>query len=433
MRIPFLPTSRKRAVPDPLVPAMATSGSVIAGTKTANAPHASLADIVGRRTPILWFEAVAIVQALCVVLIDADGTEARVPDLTDTFIKAEGRVETTARYDGHAGVQPLARTLHVLVTGEQVPPPLRLFISKWISADEHPLRDFVEGLAYFARPDGAALIRAVYERYLAMPELPAGAIIPKPELEAPKPTPQPQRRRIPRWVAAAAAVAIIGGALIVWSLGGASGEASGSTFSRVVADGRRALDTAREELAQRLGIGTSSTLEARKEVPTTTPAAPPRPRLRSVQPAVIVQLPTLAIPLVRQSFDPDHGPWLITPPETLTALPQEANDDLLAAGPVDDPFTEPDVVYTNADVNVEPPQMVYPHLPRVPLPGPEVNSMEVIVGEDGSVERVRLVSAARRMTDMMLLSGAKSWRFAPALRDGQPVRYRITINWSASQ
>jgi len=59
--------------------------------------------------------------------------------------------------------------------------------------------------------------------------------------------------------------------------------------------------------------------------------------------------------------------------------------------------------------------------------------MEVIVGEDGSVERVRLVSAARRMTDMMLLSGAKSWRFAPALRDGQPVRYRITINWSASQ
>jgi hypothetical protein len=46
---------------------------------------------------------------------------------------------------------------------------------------------------------------------------------------------------------------------------------------------------------------------------------------------------------------------------------------------------------------------------------------------------VRLISAARRMTDMMLLSGAKSWRFAPALLDGQPVRYRITINWSATQ
>jgi hypothetical protein len=309
-----------------------------------------------------------------------------------------------------------------------------LFISKWISADEHPLRDFAEELTYIARPDGAALIRTVYERYLAMPELPAGAIIPKPELEAPKPQPE-RRRRIPRWVAVAAAVVIIGGALLAWSLAGASGEASGSTFSRVVADGRRVLDSAREELSQRLGIATSSTPQAAKEIPTTTPAAAPRQRPRVAQPPAIVQLPMTAIPLVRQTFDPDHVPVVIAPPETRITPLEEANEEVLAAGLAGDPVAEPDAVYTTADTNVEPPQMVYPHLARVPtsVMGPDINSMEVVVAEDGSVVRVRLISVARRMTDMMLLSGAKSWVFAPAVRDGQPVRYRITINWSATQ
>jgi outer membrane biosynthesis protein TonB len=94
------------------------------------------------------------------------------------------------------------------------------------------------------------------------------------------------------------------------------------------------------------------------------------------------------------------------------------------------PPPPPDVVYSNADVDVAPPAMVYPHLPRVDFQGPGVNSMEVVVATDGSVQRVRLISVARRMTDMMLLSGAKSWRFEPALRDGRPVRYRMVINWT---
>jgi outer membrane biosynthesis protein TonB len=58
--------------------------------------------------------------------------------------------------------------------------------------------------------------------------------------------------------------------------------------------------------------------------------------------------------------------------------------------------------------------------------------MEIIIGGNGSVERVRLVSQPRRMTDMMLLSGAKSWRFAPASKNGLPVRYRMAFAWAAT-
>jgi hypothetical protein len=191
------------------------------------------------------------------------------------------------------------------------------------------------------------------------------------------------------------------------------------------------LDAAREELAQRFGIGTSSAPEAPTvATAATVPTSVQRPRARVLAPPALPELPTAQIPVARQSFDPDHTPFLITPSEPAVSS-TVSTGDLVDPAPVEG--ISPTVVYTTTDLDVEPPQMVYPHLPRVAYPGPDVNSMEVVVGENGSVERVRLLSVARRMTDMMLLSGAKSWRFAPALRDGQPVRYRITINWSATQ
>jgi outer membrane biosynthesis protein TonB len=71
--------------------------------------------------------------------------------------------------------------------------------------------------------------------------------------------------------------------------------------------------------------------------------------------------------------------------------------------------------------------------PPLVVGGPDqaiVNRMELVISTDGTVERVRLVSEPRRMADMMLLSGAKLWRFAPAVRDGVPVRYRTTLSWT---
>jgi outer membrane biosynthesis protein TonB len=61
-----------------------------------------------------------------------------------------------------------------------------------------------------------------------------------------------------------------------------------------------------------------------------------------------------------------------------------------------------------------------------------VNVMEIIISAAGVVERVHLVSQPRRLTDMMLLSGAKSWRFAPASKNGLPVRYRMAFSWATT-
>jgi TonB family protein len=79
--------------------------------------------------------------------------------------------------------------------------------------------------------------------------------------------------------------------------------------------------------------------------------------------------------------------------------------------------------------------MVYPQVRPGTIGGPEsdFNTMEIVVSERGLVEQVRLLSTPRRMTDMMLLSGAKTWRFEPATMNGSAVRYRMEITWPTTR
>jgi hypothetical protein len=85
-------------------------------------------------------------------------------------------------------------------------------------------------------------------------------------------------------------------------------------------------------------------------------------------------------------------------------------------------------------VDVLPPKLLYPHLPPT---APEVrslsgNRMELLIGDDGMVERVKLIAGPVRWPDIMLLSSAKTWRFQPALKDGRSVRYRLVLDWTVT-
>jgi hypothetical protein len=62
----------------------------------------------------------------------------------------------------------------------------------------------------------------------------------------------------------------------------------------------------------------------------------------------------------------------------------------------------------------------------------DVNTMELVISKQGRVEQVKLMTPVKRMTDMLLLSGAKTWRFSPALKNGQPVRYRTQYSWQTT-
>lgn len=88
------------------------------------------------------------------------------------------------------------------------------------------------------------------------------------------------------------------------------------------------------------------------------------------------------------------------------------------------------VVYSAADPQVVPPTLVSPRLPKAPPPGvrlEELPEVEFVISTTGDVESVKIVSAGTGAQPGMKLSAVKNWRFEPATRGGQAVRYRHRV------
>jgi TonB family protein len=106
-------------------------------------------------------------------------------------------------------------------------------------------------------------------------------------------------------------------------------------------------------------------------------------------------------------------------------------DHVATPAPETPAVPEPDPnVYSSADDDVRPAALIRPHLPSEPPAGIErdqIGVLELTITEQGTVERVRLISPANRFEDRMLVSAAKTWQFRPATKDGRPVRFRTRI------
>jgi TonB family protein len=87
-------------------------------------------------------------------------------------------------------------------------------------------------------------------------------------------------------------------------------------------------------------------------------------------------------------------------------------------------------VYTSADPSVLPPVMIRPMLPASPpagVPPDQIGTLDLLIDETGNVEQVKLSSPANRYQERMLVSHVKTWKFKPAMREGQPVKYRTRV------
>ena len=93
------------------------------------------------------------------------------------------------------------------------------------------------------------------------------------------------------------------------------------------------------------------------------------------------------------------------------------------------------VVYSSSDSDVVPPVLTYPrYVESMEREHPNATPFQIVVDENGHVESAVL---ANHPTDMrqavsgtLLLGAAKAWRFRPATKDGQPVKYRRIIWFS---
>ena len=404
-----------------------------------------VSDVLARGIPIRWDEAVALLQEIVETITAGGGDEAPMPAFEDVLLDEQGGVRVNAARRGERGPVAAGRALHTLLATADVPLPLRLFVTQANAPETHKtLKAFAEALAYFGKPGRADLIRAICERYRST--APAASTASAPGRPAtPPPLPNnpargdqilEQRRTAPQWLMpAAVAVCVASLAAVIWFglLGGGASSAATSTVAEATdatAEGprqartrahRRPTGSGRVRKAQSLNDRQRRPLGAR---PQSTPGdrAPRRD-------------------VARESSAPLFDPSTARATEALEAQAREttkATVPLIQASReyvIAPRENEATTIYSAADADVQPPVMMYPSLPPTVFVARNadvtvINRMELVIAPDGTVERVRLVNGPTRMPDMMLLSGAKLWKFSPATRNGEAVRYRTTVTWS---
>jgi len=395
----------------------------------------SLAHVLALSVPVHWTESVAVIEELCLALTAA-GEAVLVPDAADVLITAQGTVVIPRGAPATSDVDGLGRLLNTLLDPVTTPIPLRLFVAHSIGSEKYrSVAAYGEALAYYARPDRTELIQALYRRCLTSTATVPLAMEEPPPVETPAPAPPPlvKRRKVPQWVAIAAALLV----LLAGSYLAFRRFAHGSAPTPV-----RTLAAAASNVVQsvrRLIAPSPSAVNDKPSAPvergTPVPTRPRRPSRGDGD----VQLSSQTNPSGPVAAALDGGP-LTESENSLPASPLEARsiaEGALALPPVATGvpprgvFSDP-TVYTKASLDVKPPVLFSPKLPPVPPVEPDLlgtNTMELSIDETGAVQQVLLKSKPVRLPDMLLLSAAKTWQFYPALKDGRPVKYRLSLSW----
>jgi len=443
-------------------------------------------DVLARGVPFEWPEAVALVQEL------GDGLKNSGPSRTLLTLDAlalgpDGRLGVSMEPGAVPIVRSLGHVLEQLLTNHPGPANLRL-IAMQATADGSTfssVEELARALAHFERPGRLKALTALYERARAA-EPPAGPVaVPPPA----KPEVRPetsvravataelenqarvrrsrleQLRKHGRRVAVGVATVGIAAAVIavaVWALPQLTSTprpaleqtqnspvssdavpeppAKGPRPSGAPAAARSGNATAR---AQRPAVP-----KADDSVPVTTMAPAAASVAAAVgQPAAGSQIPPRAeqeFVRARTLFDRKQfadaaagfqrvidilsNGELSPSSSTLRSTASELAALSLAA------VSNPDQrIYSRIDAGVTEPVPMREFLPREAAAGAapgNLSVLELVIDTRGFVESVRLQDPQNRYRDRWWLNAAKTWRFQPALKDGQPVRFlkRITID-----
>jgi hypothetical protein len=404
--------------------------------------------VLAASMPLHWDEAVAVLQELIVVMTSSNRDD--IPAFDDVVIDPNGTLTTRGTRRGERGPVAAGRALHALLATADVPVALRLFVTQANAPETHAsLPAFAKGLAYFGKSDRAELIRGIYARYkptaatTQVPSNPATSPQASRTPPASRPAQRPSSRRtLQRGLVAAAVIVFLATAgAVTWLLITRGprpvSDATRGPKSASTAPAAPPVKHAADSSAPRVATTKTHSLDRPvSQAATVQPSLPPR------RPATLSRPESIRVPARGDVLPSDAGQALLSPRtgparapssvgestrETAAALTNAATRDHAVAG-------TSAAIYSNDDADVQPPVMLFPQLPPpLMIGGPSdgrVNRMELVVAPDGSVERVRLIGAPSRMPDMMLLSGAKLWKFTPAVKDGVQVRYRTMVTWT---
>ena len=391
-----------------------------------------LDDLMTRDVAVEWFESVALVQAVCKEIIEAGKEPDGFPTAADLLLQPDGSIGVMRIAAGEDAARAAARMITNL-GGGPFPVQLRLALSQAAAGEPatSTLRAFSDTLRFFERPNPQDILQHLYKRVSTAPsktQAPA-QVASAPAVQDKPPTPETTKekkkgRRRGRLAAAAAVIVVAASvSLVFFGFGGADTQI------------RNAMGSVRESVSEKLGLSSSGAPSEAVEKPVAAPVKArmtPTPHKSAVHAA---RLPAAASanresPLTAFGFPILGGVGLAPLHRGAVDTDRVGRVDEIIYPELETPTLESEIrIYSSNDSDVLPPRPVYPQLPTPDSIRKDAAVVELLIGTDGLVERVKLRTAPRTIHDVMLLSAAKAWRFDPASIDGAPVKflYRIAI------
>ena len=384
-----------------------------------------LDDLLARDLAVQWFEGVSLVQSISAQVLSGGGSGSGFPSLSQVFLGGDGTVAIHGIPSGSNSVQMAAHTLAQMV-GDDAPVRLRLFITQATGAEpgSMTLEGFSQELAYFERPDPASVLQGLHDRAVAAPSRQEARFdtatpqAPAREKERQDPSvPKPRSRGL---VVAGTIGLVVCASIWLLALRSDAGPIDGA-ITKLENAVRSTLGgdapSSPPEVPEDLEKG-GSAKGSRKGAPSLGSKPARRQPGTAAAAAKVAPVPHVMSPfrgnLLGLTAPPDAVPVFYS---SIEVPAMEASD--LASG-----------IYSEVDSRVVPPKSVYPKLPANPPSAvrlPDQTGLEMIVGTDGLVERVRLRTSPRNVHEFMLLSAAKAWQFEPATLEGYPVRFRHSV------
>ena len=385
----------------------------------------TVAFLIARKVSLDWHAAVAIVLEIAEVF-ERSGQGA-LPAYQHLAITPAGSVEfLRGRTEKGHPVKVLAQMLNTLLPRDR-PTQLRLIVSTAgpEGASYTSVAEFSEALKYFERPGRQNVIADIYARARATP--------PPAEPEELKKEKETDRRKRPlrlrRFAVPVAAVLVSAAAGIAYlehrdpgsvsTRAGSLQDVASGAWDAALGVGGSLRDSASRDLAAVFdrvrGLDSDDTAdpsdEAEVDVPVTNTAS------RASRPASGGDA----------KADAGGGSGTVAFADLSSTRPDVAGDEPETTEPAVDPLRSA-AVFDSRDVNVTPPVTLRLNLPSLGEDDlAQAGVVETIVSASGEVEKVKLVSPPQSVHEAMILSAIKTWRFQPAMKDGQPVRYRHLI------
>jgi hypothetical protein len=410
-------------------------------------PDVSLGELTRSNVAVNVVEAIAIVREICWLSNDPP---AVLFDLERVALRASGDVigRPIPTADPSAAVQSVAKVLQALISRTLVPPKLQELVAA-ATTDKQPYRSFAEfgeALRPYQAANGRELIRGVYlrsrssvassaaGRASALSKRLKSEISRRLQVVAQVWARVRSRFLSDRRVVAGLALVVIACASLIalsrydfsgstetesaaTTVSGATAAASGTTEKAPVGPLASAFNTALGWIGIRSVSPVKSEAVAaipEKKTSKARPASRAGNSSRPLQPTPLGGSATNA----RTSLDVADA--------NAASKPQSEEASV-------DPSSAASIVYSADDTEVTPP---------VPVRAPgivtdrstrdqAISLIDILVSETGQVETVlgrpRPATLGAALQSTTALSVVKTWRFQPARKDGQPVKYRTTV------